>query len=384
LCFLLIMVWCVLRSRRNSRYAIGIGLGLGLICLTKGVMLGLLMGGIAIAFLAWDTPRLLKLPYLWGGVLLGVVPVVLWYVAQWQHYGASFFDSHLVQQSFSRIWAPVENNDGPPWYYLLEILKNGFPWVLFVPIAGKLTWENRNLSWAKLVMVWSGLYFVAISLMSTKLPWYAMPLYPAFALAIGAQLAALWQQGRHPGIRQAAPGYSRVWVGLFAALAIVTWIVSFYFGTQTLDGSALASLLVAMALTLSVAAILVSRQDPEFLAVLTWGTFVTLLLLMLSPHWIWELAETYPVKPVAALINKHTPTEATIFTSYPHHRPSLDFYSDRPVQPASLQKLRQLWQRPKQPYLLLDTDTLKSLDLDRAQTLGSTESWTLVTRPPSP
>jgi hypothetical protein len=133
-----------------------------------------------------------------------------------------------------------------------------------------------------------------------------------------------------------------------------------------------------------VSAVLVSRQDPEFLAVLTWGTFVTLLLLMLSPHWIWELAETYPVKPVAALINKHTPTEAKVFTSYPNHRPSLDFYSDRPVQPASLQKLRQLWQRPKQPYLLLDADTLKSLDLDRSQTLGSTEGWTLVTRQPSP
>jgi 4-amino-4-deoxy-L-arabinose transferase-like glycosyltransferase len=384
LCFLLIMIWCVLRSRRNSRYALGIGLGLGLICLTKGVMLGLLMGTIAIAFLAWDTPRLLKLPYLWGGVLLGIVPVALWYVAQWQHYGASFFDSHLVQQSFSRIWRPVENNGGPPWYYLLEILKNGFPWVLFLPIAGKLTWENRNLGWAKLVIVWSGLYFIAVSLMSTKLPWYAMPLYPAFALAIGAQLAALWQRGRHLGIRQADPGYSRLWIVLFAVLAISTWAVSFYFGTQTATGSALTSLLAAMALTLSVSAVLVSRQDPEFLAVLTWGTFVTLLLLMLSPHWIWELAETYPVKPVAALINKHTPTEAKVFTSYPNHRPSLDFYSDRPVQPASLQKLRQLWQRPKQPYLLLDADTLKSLDLDRSQTLGSTEGWTLVTRQPSP
>ncbi|NJL22483.1 MAG: hypothetical protein HC895_19385 [Leptolyngbyaceae cyanobacterium SM1_3_5] len=357
--------------------------GLGLICLTKGIMLGVLFGTIAIAFLAWDTPRLLKLPYLWGGLILGAVPIALWYAAQWQEYGLAFVDRNLVEQSFSRIWSSVESNGGPPWYYLLEVVKNGFPWVLFLPIALKLTWENRNLSWAKLAIVWGGLYFMAISLMGTKLPWYALPLYPALALAIGWQLSTLWQRGLHPGIRQKESGYSRSWVVLFGIFAIAAWAASFYFGTRPLPDFALASLLAAMALTLSVAAILVARQDPEFLAVLTWGTFVTLLLLMLSPHWIWELSETYPVKPVAALINKHTPASATIFTSYPNYRPSLNFYSDRSIEPASAQKIRRWWQRPKQPYLLLDSETLKSLNLDRAQKIGSTEGWTLITRKPA-
>lgn len=169
LCFLLMTVWCLLRSRRNSRYAIGIGIGLGLICLTKGIMLGLLMGGIAIAFLAWDTPRLLKLPYLWGGIVLGAVPIALWYAAQWQEYGFAFVDRNLIDQTFSRIWTSVEDNGGAPWYYLLEVVKNGFPWVLFLPIALKRTWENRNLSWAKLAIVWASLYFLAISLMSSTL-----------------------------------------------------------------------------------------------------------------------------------------------------------------------------------------------------------------------
>lgn len=383
LCFLLMTIWCLLRSRRDSRYAIGIGIGLGLICLTKGVMLGVLFGTIAIAFLIWDTPRLLKLPYLWGGVILGAVPIALWYVAQWQEYGQMFVDNTLIQQSFSRIWSSVESNGGPPWYYLLEVVKNGFPWVLFLPIALKLTWENRNLSWAKLVMVWGGLYFTAISLMGTKLPWYALPLYPALALAIGWQLSGLWQRGLHPGVRQTEKGYSRSWVVVFGVFAIAAWATSFYFGTRSQPDFTLASLLAAMALTLSVAAILVARQDPEFLAVLTWGTFVTLLLLMLSPHWIWELSETYPVKPVAALINKHTPPDATILTSYPNNRPSLNFYSDRPVEPASPQKLRRQWQRQDQPYFLVDSDTLKSLNLDDTQKLGSMAGWTLITRQPS-
>ena len=82
LCFLLMMVLCVLRSRRNLRYALGAGIGFGLICLTKGVLLGLLLGAIAFFFLLWDTPRLLTSRYLWTGFAIGIFPVIAWYTAQ--------------------------------------------------------------------------------------------------------------------------------------------------------------------------------------------------------------------------------------------------------------------------------------------------------------
>jgi 4-amino-4-deoxy-L-arabinose transferase-like glycosyltransferase len=385
LCFLLLLMWCLLRSRRDSRYALGVGLGLGLICLTKGLMVGVLVGAIALVFLLWDTPRLLRLPYLWGGIVLGSLPVALWYAAQWQQYGASFLTSNLGEQSFWRIWTSVENNGGPPWYYLLEILKYGFPWVLFLPLASRLTWENRNLSWAKLVLVWVGIYFTAISLMATKLPWYVLPLYPALALAIGAQLAALWQKGKHPGMIQAAnSAYSRLWVVTFALLALVSCAGSLYFAMGAQPETDLAVLLAAIAMTLIVAAILVTRRDPEFLAVLVWGSYVSLLLLMLSPYWLWELGEAYPVKSVAAIVQQNTPSGASIYTSYPYSRPSLNFYSDRAVIPVDeanrVRQLRKRWREDTPPYLLLDPATLQSLNLPGQEILGSAEGWTLVTR----
>ena len=169
-CFFLVMVYCLLRSRRDLRWGLGIGIGFGLACLTKGIV-GILLGAIALTFLLWDTPRLLSSGYLWAGMVLGSAPVAAWYWAQWQRYGSLFIGANLINQSFSRVWNPVEGNQGAIWYYLVELLKYTLPWLVFFPQAFKLAWENRNWSWAKLVLVWSGIYLVVISIMSTKLPW---------------------------------------------------------------------------------------------------------------------------------------------------------------------------------------------------------------------
>ncbi|GAB4381463.1 MAG: hypothetical protein Kow00121_40060 [Elainellaceae cyanobacterium] len=389
LCFLLLMVWCLLRARRNYRFASGFGLSFGLICLTKGIMVGVLLGAIALIFIAWDTPRLLRLPYLWLGLLLGTVPVALWYLAQWQHYGAEFWSQNLVNQSLQRIWAGVENNSGPPWYYLLEVLKYSAPWLLFLPLGIKQAWLNRNLSWAKLALVWAGVYFVAISLMTTKLPWYSLPLYPALALFGGVALAQLWQKGNWHGVRQLpAPVYSWLWLVWFSLLALAGWGGFIYFGWfSTLKEPDLALILAMVGMTMTIATLLVLRQNPQFIAVIIWGTYLALVLLMVSEHWVWELAEAYPVKPVAAVVQQAA-KEQKVYTSYPYNRPSLNFYSDRQVVPASLQELRRRWRREDQPYLLLDQETLASLKLARVQTLGIAEGWTLITKgaakPPLP
>lgn len=184
-CFFMVMVLCLLRSRRNLRYCLGVGIGLGLIFLTKGI-LGILFGAIAFIFLFWDTPRLLTSYTMWVAIVIGCLPYGLWYAAQLLQHGNTFTNVGMVDQSLSRIWKPVEGHSQPFWYYPLEIVKYTHPWLLFLLASFRLTWQNRNLSWAKLVLVWSFLYLVAISLMSTKLPWYVYPIYPSLALTLGA------------------------------------------------------------------------------------------------------------------------------------------------------------------------------------------------------
>lgn len=372
-CFFLFMMWCLLRSRRNLHYCLGVGIGFGLICLTKGI-LGILLGAIALLFLLWDTPRLLTSWYLWTGILIGSAGVALWYIAQWMHYGNTFTDTGIVNQSLSRIWISVEEHGGPPWYYVLEILKYAWPWLLFLPQGLRKTWENRNLSSAKLVLVWSGAYILAISVMETKLPWYVLPIYPAVALAGGVQLAEVWNLPR-------PASYPRALVAFLALLAVgaIVGILYFSLWSPASDWD-VQLILVALAETMTITAILAARGNRLFLVILLWGMYISLLLLMSSRHWVWELAEAYPVKPVAAMIQSGTPAGQKIYTSYPYGRPSLDFYSDRQTIPAATSELQEHWQQNPQPYLLLDESTLGKLTLQSVKRIGTAEDWTLITK----
>ena len=394
LCFLLGAMWCLLRSRRDLRYALGAGIGFGLICLTKGVMLGLLLGAIGFFFLVWDTPRLLTSRYLWGGLAIGTFPVAAWYFAQWVHYGQDFIDTNLVNQSFRRILETVERHKAPPWYYVLEIFKSAWPWQLFWLQGLRLTWENRNFPGPKLVLVWSGVYLLAISVMNTKLPWYILPIYPAFALAVGSYLAEVWEQMWLPEEREkeeAEEQFDAVSClphpAILGVLAIVAVVGCIYFSGLVQIGKQIAPMerdlqlmLMFVALTMTISAVLLHRKDRQFLLVLIWGTYVTLLVFVASDNWVWELAEDYPVKPIAEIVRTGTPAGQQVFTSHRLPRPSLNFYSEHQVIVADSLTLQQKWQTLPQPYFLLEKPVLKHLGLKNAEIVKTVDDWVLVTR----
>ena len=388
LCFFLLMVWCLLRSRRDLRWGLGVGIGLGLICLTKGI-LAILLGAIAAIFLFWDTPRLLRSWYLWIGTILGLAPAVAWYMLQWLHYGSIFIQSHFLGQSLDRILQTVEHNRGPIWYYLLEILKYSAPWVMFWPEGLRLAWKNREMSWAKLVLVWTGVYLLAISVMSTKLPWYVLPVYPAIALTCGVQLFQVWQGllgstwslGASVSGERSLARSRRTYVILLYVLAIAAWVGSIYYGFWAPAAERiLTTNQIAVGLTMTASSILLVRGDRQFVIILFWGMYVSLSLLFSSPYWVWELGEDYPVKPVAEMIREMTPSQTVVFTSHPNHRPSLNFYSDRQVMPATIEQLQKHWKQDASAYFLVDPDSLKLLELENIQQLDSVNKWQLITR----
>lgn len=392
LCFFLLLLFCLLRTRRDLRWGLGVGIAFGLLGLTKGIV-ALLLGAIGLSFVIWDTPRLLSSGYVWLGVLLGSLPVALWFGAQWLHYGGQFLNFNLVSQSLSRAWVPVENNAGPLWFYLVEIAKYSAPWLLFLPQGFRQVWENRNLGWAKLILIWVVGYLLVISLMSTKLPWYVLPVYPALAIVVGVQFAEVWDPEDVFGARQLPrPRYPVFWTIGLALLSIAGWVGCVYFGNGPTPNAEIQILAAAIGITLTIATLLVIRGDSQFIPVLVWGMYVSLILLTMSHVWIWELNEDYPVKPVAAMIERSTPAGATVRTSHPVHRPSLNFYSDRQVIPMPLDKLKEIWQQAEQPYLLVDEAAYSKLNLDQVRPLDKTsvqqsepqpqrkQTWMLITR----
>lgn len=396
--FTLLMIACVLRSRRDLRFALGSGLAFGCLCLTKGIFLGFLLGAIAFFFLLWDTPRLLTSVYLWLGLGLGLVPVGLWYGAQWVHYGQGFIQNNLMNQSLHRIWEPVENHSGPIWYYGLELLKYGLPWILFFPQGLRFSWQNRNLSWAKLILVWTGMYLGAISLMSTKLPWYVLPIYPALALAVGRYLAEVWREGdretgrwklgklkRESDANAMTPTPDQL-LPLFILMAVIATVGYCYFGglIPFIDSIKvqrdLQFTLGTLMLTMAFVAVLISQKDRQFIIVLFWGMYLALLLFFTSNHWVWELNEDYPVQSVAVMVKAGTPPGQEIFTSHPHSRPSLNFYSDRHIHAVDKNTLQNKWQTLEKPYFLLHQDAINQLQLHNVEQIDQTQNWILVTK----
>lgn len=379
LCFFLLLLGCLLRSRRDPRWSLGVGIGLSGLLLSKGIV-GILLGAIALSFVIWDAPRLLTSIYHWMGLFIGILPAIAWYGLQSIEYGHAFWAVHLFSQSLDRVTESVESNNGPPWYYLLEILKYGWPWLVFVPVGLQKLWGDRRRSWAKLILVWLVGYLGVISIMSTKLPWYVLPIYPALALVVGHELARLWDDlsGLSPKLTPSV-SYRRSLIGFFTLLALVGWGGVVYFGGVEKEGY-LALMLAALGLTMTVTTGLLIRRDRQFIPVLIWGFYITLLLFVSSGEWGWELGEDYPVKPVAALIRSSVPANEEVFTSHPLNRPSLNFYAEHRVLPATQKQLRQRWRRDAAPYLLLDEPTLKKLNFTDAQLLGDAEGWVLIGR----
>ena len=365
--FFLLLLFCILKARDNKKYALGIGFCLGLITLTKGMLVVVLAGIAGLFILANKQLAILKNPFLWIGMLLGNAPAIAWYFAQWQHYGDIFLQVHFQSQAFDRLGKAVEGNTGPVWYYLLEVIKYGFPWLLFLPGGLYLSWKNRDTAWGCLTLIGTIVYFAIVSLMGTKLPWYIMPVYPFLALAIGANLSYIWQVGKFR---------NRFLMGFFGFLVIVGLAGCVYF--SMFDKQPLLIVMsIILAITMVITSLLINQHNRQFISVLLTGMYLVLALLMSSQSWIWELNEKFPVVPVATLIKDNVPPGTQIYTSFPDSRPSLDFYSDCKIIPASIADLQDKFVHKS--YLLVDNENLQKMNLKQSKIIGEAKGFNLIT-----
>lgn len=382
-CFYIALLWFWLRGRRHSICYFAGGLCFALMCLTKGI-LGLLLLAIALLFIVWDAPKELRSPYLWSGLCLGSLPAVGWYALQWQYYGQQFIDVTLLNQNFERVWSNIDRHQGPPWYYLTELLKYSWPWLIFWPTGLWLAWKTRYQTWAKLLIVWQVAYLLTISVMQTKLPWYIFPVYPAIALTIGVTLTAAWNIHRHWNGRSLS--FKRLpltWGLLLGAFSLLGAAGLFYaspWGGEPSWGLSITFLIVMI--VAGAAATCVWYQQTRFIPTLIIGLYGALTVLMSSNHWVWELGESFPVLPVAELVNTHVPAEAPIYIAYGYNRPSLDFYSDRRITAQSPEDLLSRWQVANAMYAIVQDPSPYQATSNQFFELGQTADWHLITNQP--
>ena len=365
--FFLFSIFCLFKSFDQKNWIIGVGIGLGLIAFTKGILVIALGGILGVFCLLNKSLKIFKNPMFWGGLVLGFLPVILWYPLQIIEYGEKFIKVHFLQQNFDRLSTAVEGNQGSIWYYTIELIKYSFPWLLFFPGGLILAIKKYQQSWGKFVLVGLILFIGIISLMKTKLPWYIMPVYPFFSLVVGAYLAEI--------VQNKYQFYPKILGFLLLLGSLLSLGGGAYLSIKNNDFKLLA-LSISIGITLAISSVNFLQNNCHFVSTLVVGLYFSLGTFVMSDLWIWELNESFPVKPVATLIRENTPPNTVIYTSYTYSRTSLDFYSDRQVIAQNIEELKK--SAATSFYFLLDPLTLEKLNLNKYKILGNTQDFILI------
>lgn len=191
--YALLSFWLAWKGQKDRRYLILLGLPLGAAVLTKSVV-GLLPLGVLLAYWAM-TWRLREWPWRELGLALVVLAALAlpWHVVAALRYGRRFVDEYLLYHLLQRAFSTVDTHyhSQPVWYYL-DTIRKGFAqaWVV-LPLAGLYTAYRAARGREQpllLLLLWALVPLGLYSLAKTKIGWYIIEAYPAYALLAGAFL----------------------------------------------------------------------------------------------------------------------------------------------------------------------------------------------------
>jgi 4-amino-4-deoxy-L-arabinose transferase-like glycosyltransferase len=130
--------------------------------------------------------------HLLAGIGIAAAVALPWYLTVGIQTKGAWLQGFLFDHNLGRALSPKENHDGFPFYQLYQLVAlhfGCFPWSVFLPVAVYRMWERfrDEAPWRPsdlLLACWAGVWFIVFSLVSTRLPNYLLPMYPAAALIL--------------------------------------------------------------------------------------------------------------------------------------------------------------------------------------------------------
>jgi outer membrane protein assembly factor BamB len=187
----------VLSDKRESAntYAALSGLFFGLAFMTKQVA-AFLIPLIAFGYFTM-TGRIRVLFTKRFALFLGVGILVFspWLIYMILTYGSDFWESFFVFSGIMRASTPIEGHVGGYFFYFSYLVNNeNLLWVVLVPFAAGLSVFNSLRKHAEediLILTWMLTVILLFTFVQSKLEWYILPAFPAFAIAISSFLHQL-------------------------------------------------------------------------------------------------------------------------------------------------------------------------------------------------
>ncbi len=210
----------------TPRQAAGFWLALGAGILLKGPIGPMvpLLAGITLAVADRRAPWLRALRPGWG-VPLMLLLCLPWLVAIGLATQGRFFSEAVGNDMLAKVGSGEEAHGAPPGTYLLIFGLTAFPGAFLVLRALAGAWASRLQPGTRFLLAWAAPTWIVFEAVSTKLPHYVLPAFPALMLLAGA-----WAMDplRRPAPRWLAGlGWAALVVvaaGLAVAPSVVFWL----------------------------------------------------------------------------------------------------------------------------------------------------------------
>jgi 4-amino-4-deoxy-L-arabinose transferase-like glycosyltransferase len=170
----------------------------GLAVIAKGLVGIVLVGAILFAYLL-VTRHLTRVRWHeWVTALLLFLAVAsIWYLPVTLRHGWYFINDFFIDHHFKRYTEDKFGHPQPFYFYIFISLAGVLPWTFFIiPALERLRrlrpLSNRLDSLLTLAWLWLTVPLIFFSFSQSKLPGYILPVFPALAIIVGAEVYREW------------------------------------------------------------------------------------------------------------------------------------------------------------------------------------------------
>jgi 4-amino-4-deoxy-L-arabinose transferase-like glycosyltransferase len=275
---------------------------MGLAVLAKGLVGAVLVVAIFGIYLVFaGQPRSVR----WQDWLVGLVVFLAvagtWYGPVTMRHGWAFIEEFFVRHHFQRYTSNEFGHPQPVYFFVLVAAAGLAPWTFFlIPAIGRLrSLRDSRDSLLMLAWIWAVVPVVFFSFSESKLPGYILPVFPALAVILGAEVERFWRGEAGRTLRAAA------WLtGLSLAGMGIGFIV--FLRSESVSMSGWRALLDGLPLTVALVSVvaLVANKSRAFVANAA-GVVISVILaavILLFPTWQDEVSlKSLSLEAAAAL-----------------------------------------------------------------------------------
>lgn len=219
------IISAAVENRKTSLVSVvGFWIALGAGMLIKGPVI-LIIVGATLAVMVARSARFDLLsainPAL--GVFILLLMVAPWAVAVNEATEGRFFNEAVGGDMLAKVGAAQESHAGPPGYYLILLFVLFWPAAALIPAGIQRIAAERSDWRAWFLIAWIAPSWIIFELTATKLPHYALPLYPAVAI-LAARVAETQTSALSPALRKiGAALYGLIGVAFAAAIVFIPY-----------------------------------------------------------------------------------------------------------------------------------------------------------------